>query len=67
MSATAFQRKRRELVAIQKQIEQENQFEKNDLSTLKKDELINLAKKQRIEGCTKMTKEQLLKALQDRG
>lgn len=65
MSATAFQRRRRELKAKEKQLGEDNSLEeKDDLKSLKNDELKKLLDEKGIEYNSKAKKEELIKLLE---
>lgn len=65
MSATAFQRRRRELKAKEKQLGEDNSLEeKDDLKSLKNDELKKLLDEKGIEYDSKAKKEELIKLLE---
>jgi len=65
MSATAFQRRRRELKAKEKQLGEDNSLEeKEDLKSLKNDELKKLLDEKGIEYDSKAKKEELIKLLE---
>ena len=65
MSATAFQRRRRELKAKEKQLKENNSLEeKEDLKLLKNDELKKLLDEKGIEYDSKAKKEELIKLLE---
>ncbi|MEO2564641.1 HeH/LEM domain-containing protein, partial [Clostridium tertium] len=64
MSVTAFQRRRRELKAKEKQLGEDNSLEeKEDLKSLKNDELKKLLDEKGIEYDSKAKKEELIKLL----
>lgn len=65
MSVTAFQRRRRELKAKEKQLGEDNSLEeKEDLKSLKNDELKRLLDEKGIEYDSKAKKEELIKLLE---
>ncbi|MDC4242429.1 HeH/LEM domain-containing protein [Clostridium tertium] len=65
MSVTAFQRRRRELKAKEKQLREDNSLEeKEDLKSLKNDELKKLLDEKGIEYDSKAKKEELIKLLE---
>lgn len=65
MSATAFQRRRRELKIKEKQLEEDKTLEeKEDLKSLKNDELKKLLDEKGIEYDSKAKKEDLIKLLE---
>ncbi|MBS6502164.1 HeH/LEM domain-containing protein [Clostridium tertium] len=65
MSVTAFQRRRRELKAKEKQLGEDNSLEeKEDLKSLKNDELKKLLDEKGIEYDSKAKKEELIKLLE---
>ena len=65
MSATAFQRRRRELKAKEKELEEDNHLEKKEnLKSLKNDELKMLLDAKGIEYDSKAKKEELIKLLE---